>query len=333
MNEQPQITRFAWLSIAAAVVTIALKFGAFLVTSSVGLLSDALESLVNLAAAIMALAMLTIAARPPDEEHAYGHGKAEYFASSFEGALILVAAASIAYSSAVRLMHPQPVRDPVLGVVVAAVALVVNLGVALMLLRAGRRYRSIALEADAHHLQADVWTTVGVIAGVIAVAATGWNWLDPVIAIVVALNIVRIGVGLMRRSALGLLDTAIPGDDRANVIRILDRYADEGAEYHALRTRQAGMRRFVSVHVLVPGAWSVQRGHELLERVEEDIRRAIPQSTVFTHLEPLEDPVSFEDVPLERRGGEAPVLPRQPPSDQSSRGSPGLPGSTGTPGE
>jgi cation diffusion facilitator family transporter len=176
----------------------------------------------------------------------------------------------------------------------------VNLGVAVMLLRAGRRYRSIALEADANHLMTDVWTSVGVIVGVAAVAVTGWNWLDPVIALVVAANIVRIGVALMRRSALGLLDTAIAGEDRQTVIRILDQFAAEGAEYHALRTRQAGMRRFVSVHVLVPGAWTVQRGHELLERIEEAIRDALPECTTFTHLEPLEDPVSFEDVRLER---------------------------------
>lgn len=300
MSEGARLTRFAWLSIAAALVTIALKFGAFLITGSVGLLSDALESLVNLAAALMALAMLALAARPPDEEHAYGHSKAEYFASSFEGALILVAAVSIGVSSVLRLMAPQPVRDPVVGIAISAVATVVNLGVAGMLLRAGRRYRSIALEADAHHLMTDVWTSVGVMGGVAAVAVTDWEWLDPVIALVVALNVVRIGVALMRRSALGLLDTAIPETDRAAVLRILDGYAAQGVEYHALRTRQAGMRRFVSVHVLVPGAWSVQRGHELLEQMEEEIRRAVPDSTVFTHLEPLEDPVSFEDVRLER---------------------------------
>jgi len=305
LSEQSRLTRFAWLSIAAALVTIALKFGAFVLTGSVGLLSDALESLVNLAAAVMALAMLTVAARPPDEEHAYGHSKAEYFASSFEGALILLAAASIAYSSVVRLLDPQPVRDPVLGIAISAVASLVNLGVATMLLRAGRRSRSIALEADAHHLMTDVWTSVGVMIGVGAVALTGWYWLDPVIALVVALNVVRIGLGLMRRSALGLLDTAIPEEDRAAVMRILNAYAAEGAEYHALRTRQAGMKRFVSVHVLVPGAWTVQRGHELLERMEEEIRRDVPDATVFTHLEPLEDPVSFEDVRLERPPGDA----------------------------
>ncbi|HET7231495.1 MAG TPA: cation diffusion facilitator family transporter [Longimicrobium sp.] len=303
MTDQPRLTRFAWMSIAAAVTTIVLKFGAFLVTSSVGLLSDALESLVNLAAAIMALAMLTVAARPPDEEHAYGHSKAEYFASSFEGALILVAAASIGYSSALRLVHPVQVENAWIGIAISIVAGLVNLGVAVMLGRAAKRYRSIALEADAHHLLTDVWTSVGVIIGVSAVALTGWEWMDPVIAILVALNIMRIGVGLMRRSALGLLDTAIPDEDRRTVVRILDGYAAEGAEYHALRTRQAGVRRFVSVHVLVPGAWSVQKGHELLERMEEEIRDAIPESTVFTHLEPLEDPVSFADVRLERRGG------------------------------
>ncbi|HEU4556854.1 MAG TPA: cation diffusion facilitator family transporter, partial [Longimicrobium sp.] len=248
MTDQPRLTRFAWMSIAAAVVTIALKFGAFVVTGSVGLLSDALESLVNLAAAVMALAMLTVAARPPDEEHAYGHSKAEYFASSFEGALILLAAGSIAYSSAMRLMHPRAVENAGLGIAIAAVASVVNLGVAWMLLRAGRRHRSIALEADAHHLLSDVWTSAGVIVGLAAVSLTGWQWIDPVIAIGVALNIVRIGLSLIGRSALGLLDTAIPEEDRQAVVRILDRYADEGAEYHALRTRQAGTQRFVSVH-------------------------------------------------------------------------------------
>jgi cation diffusion facilitator family transporter len=303
LSEDARLTRFAWLSIAAALVTIALKFGAFLITGSVGLLSDALESLVNLAAAIMALAMLGLAARPPDEEHAYGHSKAEYFASSFEGALILIAAASIGWSSVMRLLAPQPVRAPAVGIAITAVASVVNLGVAAMLLRAGRRYRSIALEADAHHLMTDVWTSVGVMVGVAAVAITDWEWLDPVIALVVALNVVRIGVGLMRRSALGLLDTAIPEQDRAAVVRILDAYAAEGVQYHAFRTRQAGTRRFVSVHVLVPGAWTVQRGHELLERMEEEIRAVIPDSSVFTHLEPIEDPVSFEDVRLERLHG------------------------------
>jgi len=298
------LTRFAWVSIAAALVTIALKFGAYVVTHSVGLLSDALESLVNLAAAGMALAMLTLAAQPPDEDHAYGHGKAEYFASSFEGALILLAAASIAWTAVRRLLSPRDVEDALLGVGIAVVASLVNFGVARTLLRAGRRYHSIALEADAHHLLTDVWTSAAVILGLGAVELTGWHWLDPVIALAVAVNIVRIGVSLMRRSALGLLDTALPEEERRAITGILDAYAAEGVEYHALRTRQSGVRRFISVHVLVPGAWTVQHGHELLERIEAEIRAAIPASTVDTHLEPLEDPVSFDDTSLERpRGG------------------------------
>ena len=302
MHPDSSLTRFAWISIAAAVVTIGLKFSAYLVTGSVGLLSDALESLVNLAAAAMALAMLTLAARPPDDEHAYGHGKAEYFASSFEGALILVAAASIGYAAVGRLLHPQGLEEPWIGIGISAVASLVNLFVARMLLRAGQRYRSIALEADAHHLMTDVWTSAGVIVGLVAFTVTGWRWIDPVLALLVAANIVRIGVSLLGRSALGLLDTALPEADRRTIVEILDAYAPRGVHYHALRTRQAGAWKFISVHVLVPGEWTVQRGHELLERIEEEIRAAVPASTVFTHLEPLEDPVSFADVHLLRAG-------------------------------
>jgi cation diffusion facilitator family transporter len=309
LTDARSLTRFAWLSIAAALVTIGLKFGAYLITDSVGLLSDALESLVNLAAAVMALAMLTLAARPPDEEHAYGHGKAEYFASSFEGALILVAAASIAYTAVRRLMEPAPVQDAALGIGISIVASLVNLGVARMLLRAGRRYRSIALEADAHHLMTDVWTSAAVVVGVGAAAFTGWSWMDPVLALLVTVNIMRIGVQLMRRSALGLLDTAVPEDERASIVRILDAYRPQGVEYHALRTRTAGARRFVSVHVLVPGAWTVQHGHELLEHIEAEIGAVIPAVTVFTHLEPLEDPASFDDIRLERERARPEGLP------------------------
>ena len=300
MHPNASLTRFAWVSIAAAVVTITLKFGAYLLTDSVGLLSDALESLVNLAAAAMALAMLTLASRPPDEDHAYGHGKAEYFASSFEGALILVAAASIGYTAVRRLKHPVPVEEVGTGIAIAVAASLVNLLVARMLLRAGRRYQSIALEADAHHLMSDVWTSAAVVVGVGASAATGWHWLDPALALLVAANIVRIGVSLMRRSALGLLDTALPEGERAAIVEILRAYEPQGVHYHALRTRQAGAWRFVSVHVLVPGAWTVQHGHELLERIEAEIRAAFPATTVFTHLEPLEDPASFDDVRLDR---------------------------------
>jgi cation diffusion facilitator family transporter len=294
------LTRFAWLSIAAAVATIALKAAAYLITGSVGMLSDALESLVNLVAAILALAMLTVAARPPDEEHAYGHGKAEYFSSGVEGALILVAAASIVATSIPRLLSPQPIEQVGLGLAVSVVASLVNLGVAQVLRRAGRRYSSITLDADAAHLMTDVWTSAGVLLGVGLVALTGWERLDPIIALVVAANIVWLGVQLVRRSVLGLMDTALPQEQRNVIQAIQARYQGEGVQFHALRTRQSGARAFVSMHVLVPGSWTVQRGHELLERVEADVRRAVPNVTVFTHLESLDDPAAWQDTQLER---------------------------------
>lgn len=298
----PSLKRYAVLSIVAALVTIGLKTGAYLLTGSVGLLSDALESLVNLAAAITALVALAVAARPADEDHAYGHTKAEYFASGFEGALIVVAAATIAFTSVQRLLDPQPLEAVGVGLLMSVVASAVNLGVARVLLVAGRRYDSIVLEADARHLLSDVWTSAAVVSGVAAVGMTGWTWLDPLLALGVALNIVRIGVDLLRRSALGLLDTALPEPLRARIVEILREYESQGVQYHAVRTRQAGVRRFVSFHVLVPGDWTVQRGHDLLERIEEHVRSAVPNSTVFTHLEPIEDPVSWDDTPLDRAG-------------------------------
>jgi cation diffusion facilitator family transporter len=294
------LTRFAWLSIAAAVVTIALKAGAYFLTGSVGLLSDALESLVNLAAALMALGMLTLAARPPDDEHAYGHNKAEYFSSGVEGALILLAAASIGYTAIERLLHPQPIEQVGLGLLISVLASLVNWGAARVLFNAGQRYHSITLEADAKHLMTDVWTSAGVLVGVGAVALTNFQWLDPTIALLVAANIVWAGVQLMRQSALGLLDTAWPASERAAVLQILDGYNTQRVSYHSLRTRQAGTRRFMSVHILVPGAWSVHQGHNLLEEIEAKVRQALPEVTILTHLEPLEDPVSFEDRHLDR---------------------------------
>jgi cation diffusion facilitator family transporter len=299
------LTRFAWLSIAAAALTIGLKGLAYWLTGSVGLLSDALESFVNLAAACVALVVLAIAARPPDEEHAYGHDKAEYFAGGLEGALILVAAASIAATAVPRLFHPQPLEQLGLGLLLSLAASLINLGVALILFRAGRRYESITLEADAQHLMTDVWTSVVVLTGVGAVAVTGWERLDPILALLVAGHILWTGVGLVRRSVLGLMDTALPAQERAAVQAILDRYGQEGIRFHALRTRQAGARRFVSVHVLVPGEWTVQRGHDLLERLEEEIRGALANVVVFTHLEPLEDPLSWQDTGIVRVPGDA----------------------------
>lgn len=277
-----------------------MKGGAYLLTGSVGLLSDALESLVNLVAAVVALIAVSIAALPADEEHAYGHNKAEYFSSGFEGGLILVAALSIAYVAVRRLLHPQAIEAAGEGLAISAVASVVNLGVARVLFQAARQHRSIALEADARHLMADVWTSAGVIAGVGAAALTNWRVLDPLVGLAVAANILHTGVQLLRRSALGLLDTALPEATRKEILAVLDSYAKDGVHYHALRTRRAGRWRFISFHVLVPGDWTVQRGHDLLERIENAVRARVPFSTVFTHLEPIEDPLSFEDQHLER---------------------------------
>jgi len=294
------LTRFAWLSIAAALLTIGLKSGAYWLTGSVGLLSDALESLVNLVAAMMALAMLTIAARPPDEEHAFGYSKAEYFSSGLEGALILLATASIVWTAIPRLLVPQPLEQVDIGLVVSILASAINFGVARILLREGREHKSITLEANAHHLMTDVWTSTGVIIGVGAASLTGWLRLDPIIALVVAANIIWTGVQLLRRSASGLLDAAIPKEEQEAIDRILDQYRQQGIQFHAVRTRQAGTRGFLSLHVLVPGEWSVMHGHQWLEHVESDIRHALPNLLVLTHLEPLDDPASWQDVALDQ---------------------------------
>jgi cation diffusion facilitator family transporter len=298
--EAHRLPRFAWLSIAAAVATISLKTLAWWLTDSVGLLSDALESLVNLAGAVMTLAMLTVAALPADDEHAFGHGKAEYFASGFEGLLILGAAAAIVAAAVGRLLDPQPLQQVGPGLAVSVLASGINLATARVLLAAGRRHGSIALEADAHHLLTDVWTSAGVIAGVAAVAVTGWQRLDPLLAIAVGANIVWTGLQLVRRSASGLMDAALPADQHQAVVAVLESYKAQGLDYHALRTRQAGARQFVSVHILVPGAWSVARGHDLVEAIEADVGRVLPRGTVTTHLEPLEDPASWHDVGLDR---------------------------------
>lgn len=264
------------------------------------MLSDAVESLVNLIGGIMALAMLTVAARPADEDHAYGHGKAEYFSSGLEGGLILVAAVSIAVAAVMRLITPKPLQEVGMGLAISAVAAIVNLLVALVILRAGRKHNSITLEANAHHLITDVWTSVGVIVGVGLVVWTGWLWIDPVVALLIAGNIVWTGVGIVRRSIGGLMDASISTTDVSAVRKIFEGYEAGGVKFHALRTRQSGSKRFVSVHVLVPGEWTVQRGHELLERIEADIRNTLSDAAVFTHLESIEDPASWEDESLER---------------------------------
>ncbi len=295
----PSLTRYAWLSIAAAITTIILKMAAYLYTGSVGLLSDAIESLVNLAGAVMALAMLTVAARPADEEHAFGHNKAEYFSSGFEGALILIAAISIAVTAVPRLITPQPIEQLGFGIAISVLASGINLAVALVLLAASRRHASITLEADARHLFTDVWTTAGVIVAVVAVKFTGWLRIDPIVAILVAVNIIWAGVELMRNSVRGLMDQALPEEELKTLRKVLSTYLDEGAHYHALRTRQAGSRRFISLHVLVPGDWPVHQGHQLLERMEADLRKALPSVSVLTHLESLEDPAAWADAKLD----------------------------------
>jgi cation diffusion facilitator family transporter len=298
--QRASLTRFAWLSIAAAVVTIALKTAAYLVTGSLGLLSDAVESLVNLIGSFVALVMLKVAARPADADHAYGHGKAEYFSSGLEGGLILVASVSIAVQAVIRLLNPQPLADVWHGVAISFIAAAVNLVVALVILRAGRRHNSITLEANAHHLLTDVWTSVGVLFAIGLVVWTNWLWLDPVVALLVAANIFWTGSGIVRRSIGGLMDAAIPTKDLDAVRKVFACYETGGVKFHALRTRQSGSQKFISVHVLVPGGWTVQRGHELLEHIEADIRDNVKDSVVFTHLESLDDPASWDDEGLER---------------------------------
>ena len=294
------LTRYAWLSIAAAITTMALKGAAYWLTGSVGLLSDAVESSVNLLGAVIALVVLTIAARPADDNHAYGHSKAEYFASGAEGILILIAAISIGVAAINRLIFPQPLEQAGAGLAISTAAALINFFVARILLRAGRKYRSITLEADARHLMTDVWTSAGVIAAIMAVALTGWQMLDPIIALVVAANIVWSGYHLVKRSTSGLMDSTLPPEELALLKRILEKYTQQGVQHHALRTRQAASRRFVSMHVLVPGSWTVDAGHELLEHLEADIRATLPDVTITTHLEPLDSPASHQDTELDR---------------------------------
>ncbi len=288
------------LSITAAVVTMGLKFGGYALTGSVGLFSDAAESVVNLVAALVAFWALRMAARPADEDHAYGHTKVEYFSSGIEGALIVFTALIIGWAAIERFLHPQPIEQSGLGLSLAIFSAGINGFVAWILRREGRRFRSITLEADGRHLMTDVWTTTGVVLGVILVSVTHWLFLDPLIALFVAVNIIWTGVRLVRISSLGLLDTVILSADQETIDAILRRYRQEGIDFHALRTRQAGSRRFISLHVIVPGAWTVQQGHDLCETIEREIRRAILDSTVFTHLEPREDPTSWQDVHLDR---------------------------------
>lgn len=294
------LTRFAWLSIGAAVLTIALKMGAYWLTNSVSLLSDALESLVNLVTAIIALIALTIASRPADDEFTFGYSKIEFFSSGFEGGMILIAAGSIVATAIPRLIAPQPLEQVGLGLIVSAIASLINLTVSRVLTTAGKRYDSITLQADAHHLMTDVITTAGVLVGVGLVTVSGWERLDPLIAILVAANILRTGFGLIRQAGQGLMDKSLPAEDIQTIQDIFREYDKQGIKFHALRTRSAATRRFVSMHILVPGEWSVQDAHHVAEEVESKIRQRFPKIVVFTHVEPLEDPNSWADSNLDR---------------------------------
>jgi cation diffusion facilitator family transporter len=295
------LERFAWLSIGAAVATIGLKTLAWWLTGSVGLLSDALESVVNLAAAMLALSMLRLAASPPDDDHPYGFSKAEYLSAGIEGALIVLAAAGILIAAIPRLIEPRPLDMPGLGLGLTAAATAINFAVARVLMRAGHRFHSITLEADGRHLMTDVWTSVGVFAGVTLVFVTDLYWLDPVIALAVAVQIVWTGVALVRRSVSGLLDAAISRDEQNEVTKLFTEYSRRyGVTFHALRTRQAGARRFISFHLLVPDAWPVVQAHRLSEEIEERIRSMVPNAGVLTHIEPISDPASYDDQGLDR---------------------------------
>jgi len=296
-----RLERYARLSLGAALATIALKAFAWFVTGSVGLLSDALESLVNLVAALLTLSMLRLAAAPPDDAHPYGRFKAEYLASGMEGALIVFAALSIAVAAVPRLVAPLPLDAPALGIALSAVATAINFMVGLKLLGIGRNLQSIALEADGHHLITDVWTSAGVVAGVALVAATGWLIVDPLIALAVASRIVWTGAMLLRRSFLGLLDAAIPPEELAVVEKVFAEYRRRyGIDFHALLTRQAGARRFISFHVLVPDEWPVERAHQLAEEIEERIRSLVSKAITLSHIEPISQPASYDDIKLER---------------------------------
>jgi cation diffusion facilitator family transporter len=296
LMKRSSLTRFAWLSIAAALATIALKSAAYLLTGSVGLLSDAVESLVNLVGALVALTMLIIAARPPDDEHTFGHSKAEYFASAIEGILILGAAAAISFTAIDRLIYPRPLEQIGIGLLVSTIASVINLVVARVLLKAGKKYESITLEADGKHLMTDVWTSVGVIGGLIVVAISGWTVLDPIVALLVAVNIIWTAIDLLRRSVNGLMDAALPDAEQEIIASVMEQYRKKRVDFHALRTRQAASRRFVSVHMLVPGKWTVHDAHHLAEDFESDLRAALGDAIIQTHLEPIDDEISMIDV-------------------------------------
>jgi cation diffusion facilitator family transporter len=290
-----QVARYLKVSVAVAVATIGLKTAAWWFTGSVSLLSDALESLVNLAGAIFALAMVTVAAQPADEDHPYGHHKAEYFSSGFEGVMITVAALAIVWASAHRLLAPQPLEQVGLGLVLSVLSSALNAALAFAMLRKARELRSIALEADARHLYTDVWTSAGVVVGLLAAVGTGWIWLDPVIAIAVALNILREGTGLVRRSADGLMDRALEPEVRAEIERTLDVFRHQAIRFDHVVTRRAGQRRFVDLHMHMPAGWTLGRAAALRTSVEQALMSAVPGLRATIQLLPMDVEAHFDD--------------------------------------
>jgi len=290
------LSRFAWLSIAAAAVTILLKTLAWRITGSVGLLSDAAESLVNLVAAIIALVALKVSIRPPDKNHPFGHSKAEYFSAGAEGMMIFIAAAVIMYTAVQRFIHPRPIEDVGIGLLVSVLASVVNGLVAWVLLKNGRQRRSMTLIADGKHMLTDVWTSVGVLVGVGLVWLTGWQRLDPIVAFAVGVSILVTGAKLVGQSGTALLDVSLPKEDNEAIRDFLDAHSNDHVKFHAVRTREAGYRRFLEFHMLVPGSWTVKQGHDAMEDLIDEILDEWPEMRVSGHLEPIEDPRSYEDM-------------------------------------
>jgi cation diffusion facilitator family transporter len=299
LHQTRDLSRFAYLSVAAAVATITLKTIAWQITSSVGLLSDAVESIVNLVAAIAVLIALKVAARPADKNHHFGHAKAEYFSAAIEGMMIFAAAVAIMWSAVDRFLSPRPIENVGLGLGISVLASVINGVVALVLLRAGRKHQSLTLTADGKHLMTDVWTSAGVVVGVLLVGLTGILRLDPILAFLVGLNIVLTGWKLLHESMEGLMDVAMPKEENKAIADILTTFVTDEVHFHALRTRVSGHHRFAEVHVLVPGAWSVQKGHDLVEEVEDAVHEKFADVALTCHLEPSEDPRAYGDYAAE----------------------------------
>lgn len=293
--QKKSLAPIAWFSIGASILTIIIKWSAYEITGSVGFLSDAMESFINLAAGIIALIMLTIAALPPDKEHPFGHDKAEYFSSLIEGILIVLAAIGIVYAAVNRIYHPRPLEELNIGMALSILATLINFATSRILMHYGRKHNSITLEADAQHLMTDVWTTIGILAGILLVKLTNWQLLDPLMAIVVAISIVYTGAKLIIRSTDGLMDSKLSEKELVVIRKILDRYKGQGVDYHALYTRQSSSKSFITFHLLIPGDLTIYQSHEFSKKIEKEITAELPHSSVFIHLEPINDPDSFED--------------------------------------